>query len=52
MGTAHYPQCPYCERTMVRANVGTREREEGILVCCDPRCHGRAREPERNGQGA
>ena len=46
MGVQHYPDCPYCGRLMRKANVGTVEREQKLLVCCDPRCRGREREPD------
>lgn len=47
MGTLHFPPCPECGRTMVRANYGRPDqaREKGILVCCDVRCLGREPEP-------
>ncbi len=41
-----FPPCPTCGRRMVEANVGTWEREHERLVCCDPRCPGRAKKPK------
>ncbi len=46
LGRLRYPACPHCGRRMVEANVGTPEREHDLLVCCDPRCKGRAKKPK------